>query len=244
MSCAATAWNTRTLFQEGELVYTGRKGGNILAEKTLGHRRYDHRRGLSAVPGTGVGNPGIHRRSELIRFHRQINAIPGESGTLNAGGGITSDGRLRIVSNNGTGNAVTYPVFSISVEAARRDNAIAQPRILLSSGSGWTERRFRFHRLRYAGYSAECPPDHGAWNHVTVRRRPTAGLPTPATMIRRGPTTRLPYGHGIDFVRWRGEPDPGQQSSHQYRPRRHPFVDTARFRARLLAGLRIRCRTE
>jgi flagellar hook protein FlgE len=39
----------------------------------------------------------------------------GESGTLNPGGSVTVDGRLRLVSNNGTGNAVEIPSSSFQL---------------------------------------------------------------------------------------------------------------------------------
>lgn len=103
------------LFQEGELTYTGRKGGNVLTEKTLTiddtTTVADYLQFIEQASGIQVSTAGD---SEPIP--PSVNGIPGESGTLTAGGTITSDGRLRIVSNNGTGNAINIPSSSFQLK--------------------------------------------------------------------------------------------------------------------------------
>jgi flagellar hook protein FlgE len=96
------------LFDEGELTYTGRKGGNLLTPKTLtitdSTTVADYLRFLEMASGiqrTPTGDPeGIPD---------SINTIPGETGMLPPGGVVTTDGRIRLVSNNGTGNALSIP---------------------------------------------------------------------------------------------------------------------------------------
>ncbi len=98
----------QSLFTPGELEYTGRKGGNTLApstftiaaDTTVG----DYLQFLSAASGIQTATPG-----DPPSLPSSVNRIPGETGTLDPGATITSDGRLRLVSNNGTGNAVEIP---------------------------------------------------------------------------------------------------------------------------------------
>lgn len=86
------------LFQTGTLSFTGSKGGRELATKDF-----------EVTSGTTV--------LDLINFMEQamgiqdasfdpVNAIPGDANFGAAGGSVTSDGRIRLVGNNGVDNAV------------------------------------------------------------------------------------------------------------------------------------------
>jgi flagellar hook protein FlgE len=90
------------MFEEGELNYSPRKGGNTLTEKTFtidsGTTVAEFLQFMSSASGVRTTLPGDAGYSE--------NNIPGETGTLIPGGSITSDGRIRFVSNNGTGNTI------------------------------------------------------------------------------------------------------------------------------------------
>jgi flagellar hook protein FlgE len=118
------------LFQEGELTYTGRKGGNILTEKSLtiddSTTVADYLQFLEQASGIQVSNPG-----DTDPIPPSVNDIPGESGVLTAGGTIASDGRLRLVSNNGTGNAVNIP--SSAFQLTLDDGTTASPNLGFSS---------------------------------------------------------------------------------------------------------------
>lgn len=104
------------LFTPGELSYTGRKGGNTLApstftitaDTTVG----DYLQFLTAASGIQTATPG-----DPPSLPSSVNRIPGESGTLDPGATITSDGRIRLVSNNGTGNAVEIPGSAFQLAA-------------------------------------------------------------------------------------------------------------------------------
>ena len=117
------------LFEVGTLEYTGRKGGNALttktfeitAETTVG----EYLQFLALASGIQI----VAARRSPNPIPNSLNRIPGESGTLNPGASITSDGRLRLVSNNGTGNAVEIPSSSFQMRVARRLDRHAQPRV-------------------------------------------------------------------------------------------------------------------
>jgi flagellar hook protein FlgE len=102
------------LFQVGELEYTGRKGGNALATKTLDITNQttvgDYLQFLTTASGIQSSAPGSPEP-----IPPSLNRITGETGTLTAGATITSDGRLRVVSNNGTGTAVEIPAPSFTL---------------------------------------------------------------------------------------------------------------------------------
>jgi flagellar hook protein FlgE len=114
------------LFEEGELTYTGRKGGNILTEKTLviddTTTVADYIQFLEQASGIQVSSAG-----DADPIPPSVNEIPGESGTISAGGYITADGRLRIVSNNGTANAVDIPSSAFQLNLA--DGTTASPNL-------------------------------------------------------------------------------------------------------------------
>lgn len=118
------------LFQVGELQYTGRKGGNALATKTLDITNQttvgDYLQFLTTASGIQNSAPG-----SLEPIPPSLNRIPGETGTLTAGATITSDGRLRVVSNNGTGTAVEIPASSFTLRLP--DGSTTTPNLGFSS---------------------------------------------------------------------------------------------------------------
>jgi flagellar hook protein FlgE len=114
----------QSLFEVGELTYTGRKGDTrlpersfqITAETTVG----EFLQFLGAASGIQTSAPG-----DPNPIPGSVNHIPGETGTLDPGGVITADGRLRIVSNNGTGNAMAIPAGSFHL--VRADGSTTTP---------------------------------------------------------------------------------------------------------------------
>jgi len=118
------------MFQQGELTFTGRKGGNILTDKTLtiddATTIADFLQFLDQTTGIQTSAPG-----DAEPIPPSTNGIPGETGTLTAGSRITPDGRLRIVSNNGTGNAVTVPSSAFQLQLA--DGTTASPNLGFST---------------------------------------------------------------------------------------------------------------
>ena len=117
--------NYEHLFDKGELSYTGRKGGNLLQEKTF-----------TIDADTTVGEylqfltaaSGVQQGSSIPDSE---NRIPGETGTLSPGATVTSDGRIRMVSNNGTANAVE--ISSSAFQLTTSDGTTSTPSLGFSS---------------------------------------------------------------------------------------------------------------
>lgn len=107
----------QSLFDVGTLEYTGRKGGNALTPKTMEITAEttvgEYLQFLTLSSGVQTSPPGTPHP-----IPSSVNRIPGESGMLDPGASITSDGRLRIVSNNGTGNAVGIPSSAFQMQLA------------------------------------------------------------------------------------------------------------------------------
>ncbi len=118
------------LFEAGELTYTGRKGGNLLTPKSLTITDTttvaDYLRFLELA--SGIQKPVA---GDPITIPNSINTIAGESGTLSPGGVVTADGRLRMVSNNGTGNALSIP--SSGFQLTHADGTTTAPNLGFSS---------------------------------------------------------------------------------------------------------------
>lgn len=116
----------QSLFQLGELTYAGRKGGSLLTEKsfqvTAGSTVGEFLQFLTQASGIQTSSPG-----DPNPIPNSVNRIPGETGTLEAGSYITADGRIRVVSNNGTGNAMGIPASSFQM--ARSDGATTSPNL-------------------------------------------------------------------------------------------------------------------
>ncbi len=119
------------MFAVGQLSYSGKKGGNNLLDKTF-----------EITDETTVGEflqflssaSGIQPSSTsgaADSIPPSDNNLPGESGTLSSGGRVTADGRLRLVSNNGTGNAVT--ISSSSFQLGLPDGTNGSPNIGFTS---------------------------------------------------------------------------------------------------------------
>ncbi len=119
------------MFQVGELQYGGKKGGNNLQEKsfevtdqtTVGEFLQFLSTASGIQPSSTSGDPDSIPPSD--------NNIAGESGLLTSGGRVTSDGRIRMVSNNGTGNAVT--ISSSGFQLASPDGTTMSPNMGFSS---------------------------------------------------------------------------------------------------------------
>ncbi|MFW6169509.1 MAG: flagellar hook-basal body complex protein, partial [Planctomycetota bacterium] len=97
------------VFAEGELSYAGRKGGSLLTEKTL------------AIDGSTTVSDFVQFLQEAsgIQTSAEIpdseNNIPGEDGTPLSPGYEITDGKLRLVSNNGADNAVSISPSSLEM---------------------------------------------------------------------------------------------------------------------------------
>ncbi len=118
------------LFEVGTLEYTGRKGGNLLTSKSLEVTETttvaDYLRFLEMA--SGIQKPVA---GDPHPIPESINTIPGESGMLAPGGVVTADGRLRMVSNNGTGNALS--ISSSGFQLTRSDGTTTAPNLGFSS---------------------------------------------------------------------------------------------------------------
>lgn len=100
------------VFQEGTLTFSGRKGGRTVSTKEMTitatstvQELYDFMEeamGIREVPGPDP-----------------TNAIPGDAGSgLTPGGSVTVDGRVRLIGNNGTGNALEIKLSDIQMTTA------------------------------------------------------------------------------------------------------------------------------
>ncbi len=125
-----TGLQYENLFSTGTLNYTGRKGGNTLTTKqfdvTTDTTVGEYLQFVAAASGVQTANPG-----DPDSIPGSVNGIPGESGTLLPGGSVTTDGRMRLVSNNGTGNSVSIP--SSSFQLALGDGTTDTPNLGFST---------------------------------------------------------------------------------------------------------------
>lgn len=90
------------LFQEGTLEFTGRKGDRSLATQSFEITSTSTMQDLMDFMREALG---IQTAANDPAMPDSVNNIPGESGTLSPGLSIV-DGQIRIVSNNGDGNAI------------------------------------------------------------------------------------------------------------------------------------------
>jgi flagellar hook protein FlgE len=122
--------NFENLFQEGTLAFSGRKGGRALETQEF------------EVTATSTvqelldfirDSSGIQRSAEDPGdpIPNSVNNIPGDVSTLAAGATITSDGRLRFVSNNGVDNAVTIGLSGFLLTTP--DGDVTSPNLGFSS---------------------------------------------------------------------------------------------------------------
>ncbi|MFO7908335.1 MAG: flagellar hook protein FlgE [Planctomycetota bacterium] len=118
-------------FDVGELSYAGRKGGSLLTEKTL---NIDEDTEVSHFLKFLEDASGIQMSEDIPESE---NKIPGESDSLSPGGYVTDDGQLRLVSNNGTDNAVT--ISPSALEMTQADGTTFTPELgfsTLQAGAG------------------------------------------------------------------------------------------------------------
>lgn len=97
-------FNFNSLFALGTLQFTGRKGGRQLETQSFTIAATTTVQELINFIEDSVG---VQTAADDATMPTSLNTIPGESGTLNPGGFVTAGGRIRFVSNNGTGTAVT-----------------------------------------------------------------------------------------------------------------------------------------
>jgi flagellar hook protein FlgE len=90
------------LFEPGTLEFTPRKGGRTLATQTFQITAGSTVQDLMTFMQEAIG---LHTAADDPAIPDSLNNIPTESGTLPPGITITN-GQIRIVSNNGTGNEV------------------------------------------------------------------------------------------------------------------------------------------
>jgi flagellar hook protein FlgE len=95
-----------SLFQVGTLSFAGRKGGRLLEDKTF---EVTDTATLQELMDFIRESMGIQRAADDPAFPipNSVNNIPGDSAALAPGLTLTSEGRVRLVSNNGVDNAVT-----------------------------------------------------------------------------------------------------------------------------------------
>jgi flagellar hook protein FlgE len=101
-----------TVFQEGTLEFTGRKGGRSLAPKELEITSTTtvDAMGIQVPPGPDGAHP-----------------IPSDSSGANPGGSVTTGGRMRLVGNNGVHNAVDIGLSGLQLRSATGQENINMP---------------------------------------------------------------------------------------------------------------------
>lgn len=106
--------NFENVFQEGELSFTGYKGDRKLDAKnfTITEDTIVQELLEFIQASTGI-QPSVNGNANPIPG--STNAIPGETGTLSQGISI-SDGRIRVVSNNGVDNGVDIKLSSFVLD--------------------------------------------------------------------------------------------------------------------------------
>lgn len=122
--------NFENLFEEGTLNFTGRKGGRSLAGQgfeitgtSTVQELMDFIRDSTGIQRTAddPGNP----------LPNSVNNIPNDVTALTPGVSITTDGRIRIVSNNGVDNAVTIGLSAFNI--TKEDGELATPNLGFST---------------------------------------------------------------------------------------------------------------
>ena len=92
-------------FQEGTMSFTARKGGRILETQTFQVTATSTVQDLMDFIGDTAGIQRVNA-DPTNPILGSLNNIVGEGGTLVPGVSITSDGRIRVVSNNGEDNEI------------------------------------------------------------------------------------------------------------------------------------------
>lgn len=120
--------NFNNVFAEGTLSMTARKGGRQLESQSL---TIDSSTTVQNLLDFIEASTGIQSTNDDSAMPDSENILPGESGNLNPGGSVTTTGRLRIVSNNGTGNAVAISLSAF--ELTQADGTLSTPNLNFSS---------------------------------------------------------------------------------------------------------------
>lgn len=120
--------NFNNLFEEGVLSMTARKGGRQLETQTL---TIDSTTTVQNFIDFVEASTGIQSTNDDANMPTSDNEIVGESGQLNPGGTVTPDGRIRFVSNNGTGNAMTISLSAF--ELLQTDGTLTTPNLGFTS---------------------------------------------------------------------------------------------------------------
>jgi flagellar hook protein FlgE len=115
------------IFQAGELEFTPRKGGRTLGTQTMQITATSTVQDLMDFMQAAIG---IHTTADDPAMPTSVNNIPTESGTLNPGLSITN-GQIRVVSNNGTGNEVD--IGSAAFRLTTTGGTVLQPGLGFSS---------------------------------------------------------------------------------------------------------------
>jgi len=118
--------NFERSFQEGTLAFLGRKGGRALAQQNFEVTDTSTVQDLMDFIRVSTG---IQRAAEDPAFPipNSVNNIAGDTTSLTPGAVITSEGRIRIVSNNGVDNAVTIGLSAFTLHAP--DGTVATPNL-------------------------------------------------------------------------------------------------------------------
>jgi flagellar hook protein FlgE len=109
-----------SIFEEGTLEFSGRKAGRLLAPKELEITStttvfdlvsfMEDAMGIQEPPGPDAANP-----------------IPPDSSGANAGGSVTTDGRIRLVGNNGEHNAIDIGLSGMQLTAGGTQANVNMP---------------------------------------------------------------------------------------------------------------------
>jgi flagellar hook protein FlgE len=120
--------NYNQIFAEGVLEFTARKGGRQLETQTF---TVDSSSTVQNLIDFIEDSVGIQSAEDDQDMPSSENNIVGEAGDLNPGGSVTGDGRIRFISNNGEGNAVTIGLSAfINTES---DGTVSTPNVGFTS---------------------------------------------------------------------------------------------------------------
>jgi len=118
--------NFDNLFVEGTLKFSGRKGGRALETQNFEITSTSTVQELMDFirVTTGIQRAAYDPSNPIPN---SVNSIPGDSSTLTPGATITSDGRIRFVSNNGVENAVSIGLSAFTIDTP--DGAVFTPNL-------------------------------------------------------------------------------------------------------------------
>ena len=106
--------NFENIFSEGTLTFNGRKGGRSLEPRSLNVTATSTVQDLIEFirDSLGIQRPADDPANPIPN---SVNNIPNDNTTLTPGAVVTTDGRLRFVSNNGVDNAVSIGLSSFTI---------------------------------------------------------------------------------------------------------------------------------